>query len=200
MKRFFLYVLLPGVVLGMVYQMGRNSGIHSLDGPVSHPVVGDRQSPPVVEQPVAVAKQSSGTPDRALPDPKPLAVRQSPPAVVAKPVTSPERSLETVVKSQLQPPKVVVTRQVSKPVIPVENVASASGRSVYDRRDKPSSLGLMPLAPLSSSERAAVYPGSSRQPVFAPVFPPVDQSAPAVRSLSPVRITSSAECDCGKQH
>jgi hypothetical protein len=67
---------------------------------------------------------------------------------------------------------------------------------------KPADLGVMPLAPLQPLESAAVYPGVQpvrttfqAQPVLAPAFPKMQ-----TQSASPVRITSSSGCDCGKQH
>jgi len=89
---------------------------------------------------------------------------------------------------------------------------------------KPSELGVMPLQPLtplqplpavsvyssaqSTIQSATVYSGvqsaaqtTFKSPTLAPVVPiakPV--SAPGERSVSPVRITTAADCDCGKAH
>jgi len=73
---------------------------------------------------------------------------------------------------------------------------------------KTSDLGVVPLAPLQPSAPATVYPKvqdkrtTFKEPVLAPTLP--IETAPAVQSstriVSPIRITSSAECDCGKSH
>jgi hypothetical protein len=130
--------------------------------------------------------------------PKP--VLRSRPVAVAKPTVDPMSG--DVDRNQAAPKAVSVAG----------NVNPVSGRSVYDRRDQPSSLGLMPLAPLQPLQpiqSAAVYPGSSPAPrstfvetgpTLAPKFPSAVEATPAVRSVSPIRFTSSSECDCGKQH
>jgi len=86
----------------------------------------------------------------------------------------------------------------------------APTRSVYDRRGEPSSLGLMPLAPLQPVGSATVYQGpptaritfKESAPTLAPVFPPAEPVAaqPASRSAFPVQIKLSSECDCGTKH
>ena len=225
MKRFFLFVLLPCIVLGVVYQSGRDAGVRSvvsLPKPevTSIPEVTKNEVVPALvkklpNKTVIVPAKNAVEPVKSSPA-KTLAVPMEDGSVrtVAVPADS---SLAKFVESAVQnPPSKQVSESELRELIahrteasvsvqpvpqfvdtdgvvgykgsPVTNVPyPAPTQSVYDRRlsavlSKPSELGLMPLVPLA--------------PLPASTYPAVN-SAPVV---SPVRITSSAECDCGKKH
>jgi hypothetical protein len=75
------------------------------------------------------------------------------------------------------------------------------------RPTRASDLMTSPLSPLQPlSESATVYPVSQpverttfKEPILAPLLPSA-QSTSASRLVSPIRITSAAECDCGVDH
>jgi len=105
---------------------------------------------------------------------------------------------------------------------PTNEPYPAPTNSVYDRQPdaglqssavpKSSEMGLMPLRPLTPIP-ATVYSAplsqsaaprtTFKEPAVAPALAPpvpIQQSAPAPQKSSFIRITSSSECDCGKEH
>jgi hypothetical protein len=228
MKKFLLYILLPGVVLGVVYNMGRNSGVRSAmestpalvknvpsarlanssSSPVKPPVPRSTTSPPAktkVSKPVSslpqpVVKPVIETLDVDLPeDLEVQSIREVP--VMRGPDGKILRSSDGRIVESTAMSGVVKPVTYSSSYLPATNVPSpAPIQSIYDRRSVPakaSELGAVPLSPLQPLEPAVVYPGSQpvrttfKEPVLAPTFP---------QSSSPIRITLSTECDCGKEH
>jgi hypothetical protein len=221
MKKFLLYILLPGVVLGSVYNAGHNSGVRSAAEPqVQESVQVTADSQRVQPRPVkkAVAPRPAPVVEPVDDWSIPAGTRVAP--KIAKPMVDPNTPLR-IPKQDVQldwdaaVPRVIETEDgvmsaMEVPVVRQPVLAPAPTRSVYDRRPEGSSmslpiklseLGAVPLAPLQPLEPASVYP--QPQPVRTtfkePVLPSV-QSMPSTRIVSPIRITSSAECDCGKQH
>jgi len=217
MRRFLLYVFLPGVVLGVVYQAGHNAGVESsaVDRPA--PVVVPESAAPVAKSvakpaqaPVAkpasapVAKPAPASVAKSAPAP----VAKSAPVPVAKPAAAPVARPAFVGNAPLEPdtawlaqraaesseplriPRYIETDDGVVPVSYSAPVAPVPTRSVYDRRP----ADVSSLAPLQPLTPAAVYPGAQaprttfKEPVPVPV-----------RSVSPIRITSSSECDCEKE-
>ena len=205
MKSFLLYIVLPGIVLGIVYQSGRRSATSSSvesESPVRSGtvrVVSSADQEALIAEKIAVLKDrfarmessdsasvrgvsegsstkpKSSTESKSLPEPKPLSVPKAVPAVAL-----PKLAPQTV--SALDDSKFSFDPADQIPTV-------SSGRSVYDRRGEPASLGLMPLRPLEPLEVTSVPAQTFKAPV------------PAVSpSKFPIRITSSSECDCGKEH
>jgi len=256
MKKFLVYIVLPAIVLGVVYQMGRSAGRLSVPSqPESRP--GQKASPinsvnRNKTQPAAVSATSrprsqvtSTTKPRRIPSESVVMAPVLPQELDLQPADWPEDSVDRFVqitpeefaaRQAAKSPKAVPVIGVPKtvPVIgvsrmietqnslgqtvyeydapPATNVPTpAPTISVYDGRSKggttkASELGVVPLAPLLPVEEAKVYPGpsSSARTTFKALAPSAASPAPAVESrtrvVSPVRITSSSQCDCGKEH
>jgi hypothetical protein len=204
MKKLFLYILLPGIVLGIVYQSGRSSGEKSAleRAPLVNEVAPVR-SVPVVASNAPVAKSNVApkapvvkpnvAPNLSVPKPN-VAPKASVVRLDAVPSNSSSEPVDRFVVRQI--PHVSETDSVSSSpsnqgVVRVPQPVFAEPLPKYDW-SKPSELGLVPLAPLEPLESAAVY---------KPGVVPVPAAVPSKSSfVSPVRITSSSECDCGKSH
>lgn len=172
MKRILLYFVLPGILLGVVYSLGKSSG--------------KREAVPVSAADFSVVQVDQ----TASPTPVPP---------IAKPVNAPR--LRTSVRPQLpaeryqvrQIPRVIETQDMPNYVnTNLVNTDYANAgyvnmpvRSVYDRSARPSELGLMPLSPLQPLPES---------PVLAP---PVQRT---YRAVQPSAAKHAVDCGCGKEH
>ena len=172
----FWLVFGAGVVLMIVYQSGYSGGARS-------GAVQVEKSVAVPQQFLPVAPINAGTNSQLVISQEVLMEllrQQQQAAPIAKPAIAP------LVDQSL--PRVIETGPVGAPA-----------NSVYDRRSaatvSPSQLGVAPLAPLLPfPETGSPSPGSVR----TTYKPPSDTSA--TRVVSPVRVTTPADCDCGKSH
>lgn len=155
MKKFFLYIVLPAVVLGVVYQAGRNSaeGLPSSDRAVPSAMSSedvDRKLAFVSEQISRLESLRSG-----------LTVSQVVPVPTAVRVANSENALpvdQSVERYQFrQVPAPTGSSPGIPPPVDVPAVVSLDG----GRSFKPSETGLMPLLPLG--------------PLVAPVCAPLLQ-------------------------
>jgi len=174
MKKMLLYFVLPGIVLGMVYSMGKSAGKREV-------------------VPLAAADFEVVQVDQA-------AASQTPVPPIAKPVNAPrapQRSQTNVERYQVrQMPRVIETQDRTESVSapPAANVPyPAPKRSVYDRVERPSELGLMPLRPLDPPAAVERYP-APQQPMLAPS---VQQRARVYPVPEHRAAETSAAVDCG---
>jgi len=195
--RFWL-IFGAGIILMIVYQWGHSAGKREGMDPLA--VISTSQAP--VSTPIPLNQRYRRIPSES----------------------------EFVVQHSAQPIPTVIETDSGIVPSSYTGILPAPGESVYDHQPgsgqrlpagtKPSEVGLMPLLPLeplqpvSSAVHSAVIPSTYRQPVPIPasrttfkepaLAPPVPiakpASAPGERPLSPVRITSSSACDCGKEH
>lgn len=163
MKKFLLYVLLPSIVLGMVYSMGKSAGERSRPiDPSQFPVtqvdtsqaaVPTSQVPAMI---VAPSRQGNALvmPQRADTTSVPL----------AKPQTLPTMQRQSQQLLQAVPVERYQVRQIPQVIETQDNVMPQSytaqpatnypypapGTSVYERvpQSSLSAMGLVPLAPL----------------------------------------------------
>jgi len=194
MKRLLLYIVLPGVILGIVYQFGRSAGSRQQ---VEVPTVSSSQSVLSAEEKSALVDAKLSALSEKLSQLRRSSQTRSP---------SPDRQSAESLRKPVSKPVSVPLIRTSEEVPQRDNDRadiSEPARSVYDRLpagSKPSDMGLMPLQPLGE---AAVYPGV--QPVSRTTFKePVPLALPSgsasARSVSPIRITSSVTCDCETGH
>ena len=154
MKRFFLYFVLPSVVLGVVYQAGRNSaiGLPSSDRAVPSVMSSedvDRKLAVVSEQISRLESLRSGQiPAVSQVASVPAAVRVAN-SENAVPV---DQSVERYQFRQLPAPT-GPSPGISPSADPPKPVAAVGGRPV-----KPSETGLMPLLPLGPSSSSVRVP------------------------------------------
>lgn len=174
-KKFLLYVLLPGIVLGTVYSAGKDAGRSETLKPSDFPVTEvdiPQSAAATTAVPDAIAKPHSQ---------KPKVAAKSPP--IAKPSSKPVVQTPQIERYQVrQTPRVIETPH------------AAPERSIYDRRE-PSELGLMPLRPLyppAALERAP----APQQPMLAP---PVGQRARVYPTADrqPAEPSAAVDCGCG---
>jgi hypothetical protein len=214
------YIFAGGAVLFIVYQFGYSAGVRAtLESVQTNPLAAELYSGPAVGSesvtvpvPSAEPRQSNPVARRNPQSDSQLTVRPTPPRNTQRPAVSP-----------LDLPGDVVELPAIRPAVRGEP-SSLPGNSIYDSRSpnfsfgekggrvgefvKPSEMGLMPLSPLvplSESSLMPVTPRTSYRPTPAPLIPAASVPAaaaaqPASRFQLPIRITSSLECDCGKDH
>ena len=212
----FWYVVIAGIVLLIVYQSGRSSGVRSTlvyDGSQSENVTVPIPSEPVAERPSSNASSPRPTVRRS--ESSPEGVRTVPldhPAVqeyLAKQASdraqrAAERPSSVPVVASAAPARVIETGPPSglipEVIGPVDLAAAplpAPLFSVYDRvpssggSARASELGAMPLTPLQPLAIPTLAP--SVAPV--PVLRPVSSSAPL-----PAPSSVRRSCDCGVVH
>jgi hypothetical protein len=132
MKRIIFYVILPGLVLGVVYQMGRDAGARS--SPESSRII-QSQSPEEIDRKLALVSEKLAQIESLRSGKAP-----APSVQVAKPDVPP-----AVLPAVSHSPEVYRVREIPK-VIETERIPSAVP---MDRpKLNPSELGLLPLQPL----------------------------------------------------
>jgi hypothetical protein len=189
------------LVLMVIYQMGRSSGIRSVSESV------ERTAAVLTEQPVVKPAIQIGRPGNAPVVGRPgnatgvnsQSSRRTPELIVQPSNGNPaiRVPLTNLSEDKLasDPPRVIETVPVVRPERVVETPPVLQATSVYDRRpsgvpSKPSELGVLPLKPLEpvSVGVAATVPVTYRQ------VSPKAQNVPAIPVKAPVL------CDCGKVH
>jgi len=194
-----LPLIIGGVVLFAVYQLGHSSGsrtaVDSVDrSNVTYPIpmggAADQRAPVNTN---AVRNNAQPVRHQPIPLEGSLPVNAAPARNNAQSVRHQSIPLESSVS---RPVPMVVTREVGPMIAPPAN-------SVYDRSPAgidPSGMGLMPLQPI---EPATVYPtpatrSAFREPTLAPALPSTRPVSAAQTSGAQAVTVHSLDCDCGK--
>ena len=202
------------VVLVIAYQMGRSSGVRSVDDSPERPAPQHTVQNTNAPEMRPINQQFQRIP--LEPDTRPLNQRFQRIPLEAELPSSPAAARLPVAIPQSQPahqlPRVIETDAFGTPMpnsvtpmasLPPGEIRAAPTRSVYEQLSVVNTPGgfIHPSPPVdvrpASAPRTTFRESLPPTPTMAPPVPAAPPpSAPPLRPLSPIRITSAEDCDC----